>query len=324
MKPNNNRNPSNTFPLVAIGVPVFNGEKYLEECLNSILIQTYTNWECVIVNNRSTDASGDIVRKFESIDSRFKLVDCSEFVGLVENWNRVYTNISKDSVYLKVIQADDWIYPEAIEQMVDLMEKYPSAGFCTSYRINGKKVGCDGLHFYDGPLFSGTELLKLHLRGRIDISGTVTTPLFRISVLKLLPTYPKIFDENEYHIDTRIVYELMHLADIVFVFKVLSYTRWHDDAETMTIATKYNTFLNGKYQRLSRFSKLYPEFRKDFNKHKNVYAYFLLKEKIKGHKKAAEWHNKYLGEKFTFLDYAKAAFLRNGITFRILSLFGKN
>lgn len=311
-------------PLVSIGIPVYNGEKYLDECLNSILSQTYPNWECVVVNNCSTDSTAEIVRKFSAIDRRIKLIDYTEFVGLVPNWNRLYPNISKDSVYLKVVQADDWIYPEAIDLMVDMMEKYPSSGMCSSYRIDGKVVNCDGLHYYDGPLFSGPELLKRHLKGGIDISGSITTPLFRVSVLEKIPTFPNLFNEEEYHIDTRIVFEMMHLADVVFVFKVLSYTRWHDDSETQRICVKYNTFLNGKYQRLSRFSKLYPEFGKDLRKHRNAYAYFLLKEKIRGHKESIEWHNKYLNEKFSFLDYIRAALLRNAITFRVLSLFGKN
>jgi glycosyltransferase involved in cell wall biosynthesis len=321
MKHSSNSQPDR-LPLVAIGVPVYNGEKYLEECLNSILSQTFTNWECIVVNNRSTDGSADIVRKFEKADARFRLVDCSEFVGLVENWNRLFPNINSGAKYFKVVQADDWIYPEAIELMVGLMEKYPSAGICTSYRIDGKEVNCDGLHYYDGPLFSGPELLKRHLKGGIDITGSVTTPIFRISVLKKLPTFPKLFNEEEYHIDTRIVYEMMHLADVAFVFRVLSYTRWHDSAETMTLAIKYNTFLNGRFHRLYRFSQLYPEFENAFREHRNKYAYFLLKEKIKGNKKLLEWHEKYLPQKFRMNDYIKAAALRNGLTYRVRSLFG--
>lgn len=310
-------------PLVAIGVPVYNGEKYLDECLNSILSQTYSNWECVVVNNCSADASSQIAQKYVDMDDRFRLVDYKEFVGLVENWNRLYPNISKDAVYFKVIQADDWIYPEAIEQMVDLMEKYPSAGLCSSYRIDGRKVNCDGLDYYEGPFFSGQEMLKRHLMGGLDITGSVTTPLFRVEVLKKLPTYPNLFDEEEYHIDTRLVYEMMHLADVVFAFRVLSYTRWHDDAETLRLCTRFNTFLSGKEHRLHRFRQLYPELEGQYRKHRNHYAYFLLKERIKGNKDSLEWHEKYMKKKFRFFDYVRAALTQNGLTYRMMAMFRK-
>lgn len=321
MVPEKNNQQSIHKPLVSIGVPVYNGERFLDECLNSILSQTYSEWECVVVNNCSTDGTAEIVRKFSAMDSRFKLVDYTDFVGLVPNWNRIYPNISDQSLYLKVVQADDWIYPEAIELMVDLMERNPSAGLCSSYRIDGKEVNCDGLNFYDGPLFNGTELLKSHLRQEIDISGSVTTPLFRKAVLEKLPTFPNLFDEEEYHIDTRIVFEMMHLADVVFVFKVLSYTRWHDDAETLKLCIKHNTFLNGEEQRLYRFKQFYPEFEKKYRDHRDRYAYYLLKQKIKGNREALEWHDNYLKRKFSFSDYLRAAILKNGLTFRVMSLF---
>lgn len=307
-------------PLVSIGVPVYNGEKFLEECLDSILNQTYQNWECIIVNNCSTDRSADIASNFPRKDPRFRLVDHTEFVGLVANWNRLYPNISKQSVYFKVVQADDWIYPEAIEQMVDLMEKHPSAGLCSSYRIDGMEVNCDGLNYYDGPLFNGPELLKRHLRHEIDISGSITTPLFRKSILEKLPTFPDLFDNEEYHIDTRIVFEMMYLADVVFVFRVLSYTRWHDDAETLRLCIKHNTFLNGEEQRLNRFKQIYPEFEDRYRALRKKYAYYLFKQKIKGNTEALEWHNKYLSRKFTRLDFLKAALTENGLVYRLSSM----
>lgn len=320
---NKKQKKSTSEPLVSIGVPVYNGEKFLDECLRSILNQTYKNWECVVVNNCSTDGTAEIVRKYEALDSRFKLVDYKDFVGLVPNWNRLFPNISDQSVYFKVVQADDWIYPEAIELMVDLMEQHPTAGICSSYRIDGKEVNCDGLNIYDGPLFSGKELLERHLKGGIDITGSVTTPLFRISVLKELPTFPDLFNEEEYHVDTRIVYEMMLLADVVFVFKVLSYTRWHEGAETMQLCVRFNTFLNGKEQRLFRFKQFFPELEKAYKTHRHKYAYYLLEQKIKGNKEAVEWHAKYLHRKFSTLDYFKAAIIRNGISYRLMSIFNR-
>ena len=100
-----------TEPFVAIGVPVYNGEKYLEECLNSILNQTYKNWECVIVNNQSTDNSVKIAEKLTKIDQRFKLITHPEFVDVTSNFNNTL-KYSKEGIYFKVVCADDWLFPE--------------------------------------------------------------------------------------------------------------------------------------------------------------------------------------------------------------------
>ena len=98
-------------PLVNIGVPVYNGAEYLEECLYSIFNQTYKNWECFIINNQSTDETPVIGTKFEQLDSRFKLVTNESFVEMITNFNNALKYISKEAVYFKVVCADDWLYP---------------------------------------------------------------------------------------------------------------------------------------------------------------------------------------------------------------------
>ena len=75
-------------PLVTIGVPVYNGEKFIIDALESIKNQTYTNFECHIINNASTDRTIELVQEFEKRDSRFSLYAYNEFVDIAENWNR--------------------------------------------------------------------------------------------------------------------------------------------------------------------------------------------------------------------------------------------
>lgn len=60
--------------IVSVIVPVYNVEKYLIECLESILHQTYSSWECVLVDDGSTDSSGDICDEYSAKDQRFKVV----------------------------------------------------------------------------------------------------------------------------------------------------------------------------------------------------------------------------------------------------------
>ena len=122
-------------PIVSIGVPVYNGATFIKECLESIQDQTYKGWECIVVNNCSTDGTGEIVQKFVDDDLRIKLHNYSDFAPLEKNWNRLYRHVSEKSRYFKVVQADDILFPESLEEMVHLMEQYPQTGMCSSYRI---------------------------------------------------------------------------------------------------------------------------------------------------------------------------------------------
>jgi len=306
-------------PLVSIAVPVYNGEAFMEECLQSILDQTFMDWECVVVNNRSTDGTAGIIQKFVDLDPRFRLVDCEEFVGLIDNWNRLYPNISEGSRYFKVVQADDFLYPESIEEMVGVMEEHENVGMCSSYRIDGLKIDGGGLNYYDGPVFPGKELLIRHLKNEIDITGAMTTLIFRKSDLEKLPTFPKVFDDRDYHVDTLLGHEMMNIADVGFVFKVLTFTRVHEAADTVTTAVRFNTFRYSRENRLHRFKELDPEIGKLYREHRLSYAYYMFKQKIRNNKKCIEWHNQYLTRRFSFGETLEAVLLYNGISWRLLS-----
>ena len=95
--------------LVAVVTPVYNGEKYLVECIESVLAQTYHNWHYTIVNNCSTDKTLDIAERYAKMDGRVRVLSYNEFVGAIENHNRAVRIISPDSKYCKVVSADDWI-----------------------------------------------------------------------------------------------------------------------------------------------------------------------------------------------------------------------
>src|SRR5438132_11086287 len=82
-------------PRVSIVVPVYNGAQYLAECLASIASQTYQRWEAVVVNNCSTDGTAEIADAFVRQDSRFRVIHCTEFVPICENYNRAIDSASE-------------------------------------------------------------------------------------------------------------------------------------------------------------------------------------------------------------------------------------
>lgn len=99
-------------PLVSIVIPVYNTEKFLPQCLNSVLMQTYTDIEVVCVNDGSLDKSGDILKDYESNDKRVKVVSI-ENRGLSGARNEGLNHCSGD--YLLFVDSDDWIDNNTIE-----------------------------------------------------------------------------------------------------------------------------------------------------------------------------------------------------------------
>ena len=101
-------------PLVSMVTPVYNNEEYLVECIESVLAQTYQNWDYTIVNNCSTDKTGEIARRYAAKDPRIKVYDSQQFLRAVPNHNLALRQISARSKYCKIVFADDWIFPRCL------------------------------------------------------------------------------------------------------------------------------------------------------------------------------------------------------------------
>lgn len=298
-------------PLVSVIVPVYNGETYLDICLGSILNQTYQNWECIINNNCSTDRTLEIANKFAQKDPRFRVYSNDVFLKMVSNWNLACTKRSKDTKYLRVVGADDWLFPESIEKMVDVMEKNPSVGVCSSYRLNDRRVDMDGLNIWDGNVYDGKTILYRQLTRTLDISGSNSTVMYAIEHMKKIPRYPVVYDETTYHEDTELVYELMNVSDVGFVFQVLSYTRRHEKAYTTLEANPFNTFLQLNEKVLWIYKGNDKLLNKLYRRERLKYAHFLLSRKLKGDKEAVNWHKKYITRDFTPNEYMMGALTQN-------------
>jgi glycosyltransferase involved in cell wall biosynthesis len=294
---------SSRLPLVSIGVPVYNGEKYLEECLDSILAQSYSNWECVICNNWSKDQTPAIAEKYVSSDKRFKLFHTTELLPITDNWNFCFSNISEQSVYFKLLPADDWITPNFISEMVALMEEHKGVGICSSYRLVDRVVKSEGLDFYQGHVFNGKELIVRQLTRELNITSSINSVLYRVNTLKKLSYYPMIFQDQAFHQDTFLSYELLKQSDLGFVYQVLSYTRRHEDSVTSKVTSKLNTRLYFWEFALFRYLSLDPSLEAEYRKVRISYAYLLLKSKLRSRKKILAWHRDRLERPIKFNEY---------------------
>jgi glycosyltransferase involved in cell wall biosynthesis len=151
-------------PLVCILTPVYNGEKLLAACIRSVLEQTYSNFEYIIVNNRSTDRTLEIAESFAKQDSRIRIHNNTEFLNVVDNHNMAFSLIPDRAKYSKNVDADDWIFPNCLAELVKRAEQYPTVGMVTSYVLNGNRVGWDGLPYPSNFMKGSKSLAGRRLR----------------------------------------------------------------------------------------------------------------------------------------------------------------
>jgi glycosyltransferase involved in cell wall biosynthesis len=220
---------STYLPLVNILTPVFNGEKYLVECIESVLAQSYQNWDYEIVNNASTDETLKIAERYARRDRRIHVHNYEEFVDVIENHNRAFRLVSRDSKYCKVVSADDWLFPECVMRLVEIAEANPSVGIVGSYQLREDRVEWDGLP-YTSTVVPGREICRWHLLGGPYVFGSPTSVLYRSDLIR----GTDFFSPNLYpHADTSAFYKYLQNTDFGFSHQVLSYERVHAGAVSL-------------------------------------------------------------------------------------------
>jgi len=226
---------SNSKPLVSIITPVYNGEKYLTECIESILEQKYDNWEYTIVNNCSTDQTPQIAKEFALKDSRIRVHENSKFLSMVDNFNHALGQMSEKSKYCKIVHADDFLFPYCLEEMVALNEKHPSIGIVSAYVLEGVRLKCHGLPRTIA-VMSGREIARLSLLDRSPVGGGLyvfgspTSLLIRSDIIR----NRKNFYSDKYLevLDQEACYHLLQHVDFGFVHQVLTFSRVHSESTT--------------------------------------------------------------------------------------------
>ena len=215
-------------PLVSILTPVHNGETYLRECIESVLRQTYRNWEYIIVNNQSTDATLAIAEEYARRDPRIRVHSNHEFVDAIANHNIAFQQMSTASRYCKMVHADDWLFPECVEKMVEVATANPGVGFVSAYALWGTEIRMDGLP-YPSAVVSGREICRAFFLGNLWVFGCPTTSLIRSDIIRRATPF---YNERSLHADTEAGFSVLAQSDLGFVHQVLTFTRLHEQSAT--------------------------------------------------------------------------------------------
>jgi glycosyltransferase involved in cell wall biosynthesis len=212
-------------PLVSVLTPFHDTADHLAECIESVLAQTYTNFEYILLDNQSTDGSSEIAARFAEKDPRIRILSTSQLLPQTENYNCALRQISPGSKYCKIVQADDWLYPACVEEMVAVAELYPSIGLVSSYRLVGTEVAGTGLPPRQA-FFDGKTISRMHLLGApVFLFGSETTVMYRSEIVRSRDPF---YREDALHSDTEAAHEILLSWDFGFVSQVLSYTRLDD------------------------------------------------------------------------------------------------
>lgn len=162
-------------PRLSIGLPVFNGDDFLEEAIVSILSQTYSDFELIISDNASTDGTEDLCRAYAVRDSRIKYFRNPKNIGATQNWYRVFELSSGE--YFASAAHDDLYAPDYMEKCIAVLDQDPSIAVCYSKTRIIDEKSC--------PL--DDDRISKMLQAKIDtVSSSPSTRLYNVIAVDYL------------------------------------------------------------------------------------------------------------------------------------------
>jgi glycosyltransferase involved in cell wall biosynthesis len=307
---------SDSRPKVSVITPVYNGERFLAEAIESVRAQTYDNWEYVISDNCSTDRTTEIATRYAALDPRIRLHRGDSFLPIIANWNRALRQMAADSQYCKVLHADDRLFPECLSRMVGVMEESPTVGLVGSYVLYDRVIECDGLPLGKA-VWDGREICRKTLLGGHYLFGSPSSLLIRADLIRAKPQ--GFYNENNVHADFEICYELLETRDFGFVHQVLSFTRTHSGSMGNTFSRFYNPQL---VEYLGMMRKYGPKFldrptferahRDLLNSYRRLVARRLISGRGRDYWKFHKMKLEQLGYRIGVLSLARGAFEEAG------------
>jgi len=282
---------TNSQPLVSVVTPVYNEATYLAQCIESVLAQTYQNWDYTIVDNQSTDGTGEVAEGYARKDPRIRVVRTDRLLPALANHNYALRQISPGSMYCKIVFGDDWLFPECLDRMVSLAEEHPSVGIVSAYTLETDHITLTGLP-YECAVMSGRETCRQHVLEQLHLFGSANSLLFRSSFVR---KHDPFFNEANVHSDTEACFVVLKESDFGFVHQVLTFSRVRPTSLSAD-SSDFQTYLAGMLQILMAHGGHYlepDELQMCLDRHLALYYRFLGKSVLLGrNRKFWEWHKK--------------------------------
>lgn len=252
--------------LVSIIVPIYNSEKYLEKCINSLINQTYQNIEVILIDDGSTDASAQICELFQKRDERVQYIR-QENAGVSASRNKGIF-VSKGE-FIVFIDSDDYVVSNYIESLVTEI-KDVDLSVCGYYEVNSmadvitssiKSERCINT-------LSSEEYLEILFESDIGYQGYVWNKLFKKDIID---KYNLKFDTDiHYNEDRLFVFEYVKSCELITIYTIPLYMHLVNNESAMGIQTKtYNSKMISEITAFERMLSLVD------NKLSSLYALIL-------------------------------------------------
>lgn len=225
-------------PLVSIGMPVFNGEKSLENAIECLLEQDYPNIEIIISDNASTDGTQKICEKYSQNEPRIKYFYTKENLGAIWNFNHVF-EISNGKYFMWAAH-DDLRETSFVSECVDKLEQHPDAVLCQAQTANYIEGNDEALYVANLNSFDKvTSLFERYREALKCFPATAIYGLYRSSAVRKTHIY-----QNCIATDLAFIQELSMYGRFIQVPKVLF--KYYGRKEWNTVNQDYYFFLGEK------------------------------------------------------------------------------
>ena len=212
---------------VSVLVPTYNNAHFLDETIQSVLNQTFTDFELIIVDNQSTDNTDAVVAPYLR-DPRVQYYKNDTNIGMVGNWNQCLAYAQ--GTYIKFLCSDDKFHPQLLEKFVAVMEAHPQVAIVSSYReYFGLQRFKPELPPFSG-LRPGKEVIYLSLE-KWNWIGEPTTVMFRRAGLQV----GHFKTDYRYFPDWDMWLRLLTTGDCYMIPETLSYFRLHANQVTALV-----------------------------------------------------------------------------------------
>lgn len=204
-------------PQVSIIIPVFNAEQYLKRCLDSIVSQNYSLFECILVDDGSTDESSNICDYYSSEDNRFKVIHCDNG-GPSRARNRGLDIVR--TKWVTFVDADDYVKPDYLENFLKYNRTDDMTQIIQGYHCFGYQ-GEDIDTLYKGTKYSYKEIISGQYSDYLEINNILYNWAVwcKIFSIKIIRKYNLRFEETLYCGEDGLFWHsyLAHIEKIIFI-----------------------------------------------------------------------------------------------------------
>lgn len=246
-------------PLVSVLIPSYNYGSYISEAIQSVLDQTITDFELIIIDNCSTDNTEEIVKEFSEKDNRVSFVKNKQNIGMYRNYNQAL--LLAKGKYIKYLNADDKFAPTLLEKFTLIMEQHSNVSLITSPRqLFGDKSNV--LEAKHCGLLKSKEAIFEALTSSTNWIGEPTTVMFRRENINLGLFDPSLLMFADFDMWLR----QLQVGDLYIVDEVLSFFRIHGHQGTEYLNNNGDKALFSKVQLMAykRYALIINKFGYDF------------------------------------------------------------